>query len=574
MKRALRVIVPLLLALAVIFCGVWYLTVYDRDFAKDMLLRQARAFESAGNIKAAAWLYDVAYYQSSADPAVAIELADRYRAVGNYTKAEYTLSRAIAENSTPELYIALCKTYVEQDKLLDAVTMLDTIADAQIKAKLDALRPKAPTVNLAPGYYNQYITLEFSTSAGTLYVAADNEYPSTETDRYTEPLTMKGGETTVYAVAVADNSLVSPCSKFGYTIGGVIEQVKFTDSAVESALRKLIQAGSTKPIFTDELWTVTEFTVPEDAKSYEDLAYLPYLKKLTVKASEDIELKVLSKLTQLEDLSLTGCRRNDEEMAAIGALTTLKHLTLSSCGISTVNPLADLKGLTRLDISNNTVRNLAALAKMPDLEVLNLSHNALTDLSALAGLNKLQTLDVSYNSLSSLTPICDTPSLTSLKASNNTINSTADLKTLTALEELDLSHNSLTEVNGIAACTRLTELNLSNNSLTDITALRTLVELSILNFSNNEVTQLPAFAKDCPLITIDGSHNQIRSVEPLARLPKLNNVLLDYNPKLYSLWPLDSCPRLVMVNVYGTQVTDVTFLTEKKTIIVNFNPTT
>jgi hypothetical protein len=95
--------------------------------------------------------------------------------------------------------------------------------------------------------------------------------------------------------------------------------------------------------------------------------------------------------------------------------------------------------------------------------------------------------------------------------------------------------------------------------------------LNKLVFAYNEVTALPAFPEDAMLVTIDGSHNLINSLEPLGKLQKLNNVLMDYNAGLESLKPLDGCPLLVMVNAYGTKVKEVTFLTQKS-VIVNFNP--
>lgn len=571
MKRALRVIIPVLLALAVIGCSLWYLLVYDRAFTKDLILQQARVFEQSGNHKAAAWLYDMAYHQSSGDASVAIELAENYRAAGNYTKAEYTLSKAIAENRSAELYTALCATYVEQDKLLDAVTMLDTISDPAIKAQLDAKRPSAPKISPEPGYYSQYITVEISSTGGVLYVSTDGAYPSTETGRYTSPITLPGGETLIYAIAVGSDQLVSTCSTFGFTIGGVIEPASFKDPAVEAALREALQVGSSKVLYTDELWDITEFTMPADAKSYADLALLPYLRSLSVTATEDLDLSVLSKLTALETLELSGCRLNEEELTAIGKLTNLRKLTLTGCGVSSITTLSGLTNLEELDLSNNTVRNISALSSMTALKQLNLSSNALTDLSSLSALSALTQLDVSYNSLSNLDSISTLTALTSLNASHNQLTSIS-LGNLALLTQLDVSYNSIVDVSSLAVCTKLSDLNLSNNALTDISTLNTLAALSVLNFSHNQVTALPAFSKECSLITVDGSNNKITSLSPLSDLPRLNNVYMDYNDGLRSLEPLDSCPLLVTVNVYGTKVKDVSFLT-KKSIIVNFDPT-
>ena len=151
MKKVLKVLLPILLSVAVIGCLIWYLFVYDREFSRDILLSQARYQESQGNHDVAAWFYDRAYDHANQDEDVAIELANQYKSIGNYTKAEFTLANAIADGGHAELYVALCKTYVEQDKLLDAVEMLDNISDANIKAQLDALRPAAPVSNYEDG---------------------------------------------------------------------------------------------------------------------------------------------------------------------------------------------------------------------------------------------------------------------------------------------------------------------------------------------------------------------------------------------------------------------------------------
>ena len=571
MNRALRVILPLFLILVIIFCIVWYLMVYDRGFTQDVLLYQAKLFEDSGNHKLAAWLYDVAYSHSGGSEEVAIELAARYRKAGNYTKAEITLTRAIAEKPSAPLYAALSATYVEQDKLLDAVTMLDTISNPQIKAQLDAMRPKAPTVSAEPGYYTQYITLEFS-ATGTLYVSADGEYPDTQTDRYTNPITLSGGETILYAIAVDDQGLVSPCGIFGFTVGGIIERVTFTDSAIEAALRQAINAGSTKPIYTNDLWEILEFTVPAEATSYADLAHLTYLTSLTINNTENIDLTVLSKLTMLESLTIQGSPLDETELAAIGALTNLKHLTLDGCNVSTVSALSNLTRLESLDLSNNSIRNITVIATMTGLKSLKLSSNALDDLTALTALTELQVLDLSYNALVTLDPICSLTSLRSLNASYNKLANITGLGNLAQLETLDLSHNSISSVSELAVCIKMEKLNLSNNSLWDIQPLSSLTKLTNLDISYNQITALPKFSADCALVTINGSHNNITAVDSLGKLMQLNNVYLEYNPNLRSLRPLDNCPVLIQVHVFGTKVTDVSFLT-KKSVVVRFDPT-
>ena len=133
MKKIVKILVPIILAVAILLCTAWYLFIYDRAFTRDMLLTFARQSERNGSHTIAAWFYNQAYSQSSNSEAVAIELAEQYKAIGNFTKAEYTLSNAITDGASVDLYIALSKTYVQQDKILDAVSMLSKITNDEAK---------------------------------------------------------------------------------------------------------------------------------------------------------------------------------------------------------------------------------------------------------------------------------------------------------------------------------------------------------------------------------------------------------------------------------------------------------
>lgn len=571
MKKALKVIIPLLLTVAVLCSMAWYFLVYDRDFTKDMLLWSARTLEQEGKHELAAWVYNITYEQASYDDDIAIELANQYKTIGNYTKAEYTISEAIASKPTTDLYMALSNLYVQQDKLLDAVALLDNLTSPEIKAELDAMRPAAPVLTPEPGFYTQYVTVSAKSEDATLFVNTKGEYPTTEKDLYTAPITLPQGETVIYALAVSDNGLVSPLTVSGYTIGGVIEKVTFSDPAMEEAIRAAVGADANDVIFSNALWNIKSFTVPAEAKTYTDLALLPYLESLTIPEAVKGELVNVKGLSYLTELHIEKGTLGEEELAAIGQLTGLKRLTLSNCGISSIAALDHMNDLVYLDLSNNTIRNLSVISDMQELEELYLGKNVVTDLSSLATLTKLRILDVSYNSLKSMNPIRTVTGLTYLNFSHNEVADVQMLTSLAALVELDAGYNTLTDVSAISSCTSLEVLNISNNAITDISALNALVKINSFDFSYNQIKKLPAFDKSCPLVYIDGSYNQIEDLKALSSLKNLNVVLMDYNEKLASLEPLDSCPRLVKVNAYGTKVAEVRFLTDKS-IIVNYNP--
>lgn len=578
MKKAIRIIIPILLAIAIVLCLAWYLFVYDREFTRDMLLHSARFFENQGSHETAARFYDLAYKQAGDNDLVAIELAQQHKNAGNYTKAEFVLNQAISEGGSEELYTALCKTYVEQDKLLDAVKLLDTICredstvSQSVKDALISKRPAAPISVPSPGYYSQYITVTLEAESGTLYANNNGQYPSVQTDIYTQPITLAGGENIIYAIAVSQEGLVSPLGIFGYTVGGVIEEVSFADPAIEVAVRDLLVTSDDAIILTSDLWNLSEFTVPVEAKDYSDLKHMKNLEKLTIASGVSNQLTNISAMTLLTELTITDTAVTSDELKLIGALPHLEKLTLSGCGLSTTAGLKNADGLIYLDLSKNTIRNIDVLSGMKDLKELNLKQNALTDLTPLSSCTSLSVLDVSGNALTTISPICGLSNLTKLYADNNSISQLGNLPQLTSLSELTLSYNQLSDIASLSGSTSIETLNISNNAITDISTLTSLSGLTHLDFSYNQVTVLPKWDKGCALIRIDGSHNLLSDLSALSGLENLNSVYMDYNAEISSIRELADCHVLIVVSVYGTKVTEVKSLTDQS-IIVHYNPT-
>ena len=570
MKKVMKTLIPILLVILILASLFWYCFVFDRNFTRDMLLAQARVFATNGNQKLASWFYDTAYLHSGQDDDVAIELANQFKAEGNYTKAEYTLSNAIADGGNVNLYIALCKTYVEQNKLMDAMNMLANIQDSRIKEQLDTLRPATPASDPEAGFYNQYISIGLSAPSGTIYFTANGEYPSTDDIPYSDVIPLSAGETTIMAITVADNGLVSPLAVLNFTIGGVIEEITFEDPVIENEVRKILNLDADQPLMSNDLWTITSFTVPEKVENLADLSKLPYLESLTLEGYRVETLHFLTGLQQLEELIIRNCKFSPDELSIIASIPGLKKLTMSECSLSTLVGLEGAPNLEYLDLSGNTIRNLEPLSGMITLKSIDLSNNALTNLTALGSLVNLEKLNVAYNSISSVVPVATMVKLAWLDVSHNSLSSLSALDNLAYLSHFNASHNGLTNVDILANCLNLVDVDVANNQIEDITALASLVKLESLDFAHNLVVQLPKFSSECPLRIIDGSYNQVESVSRLKNLMELSHVYMDYNA-ITDISPLANCYKLVMVNVYGNSVTGVEKLTERS-IIVNYNP--
>lgn len=544
MKKAARIIIPIVLALIILLGTVWYLFIYDKDFTRDIFLHAARFFQSRGNYEIAAWCYDSAYKQSDDNDAVAIELSRQHANAGNYLQAEKAIVSAIEDSPSAVLYVALSNLYLEQNKVLDAVDLMDDLCgknstiSLDIRNELISMRPAAPKAVPIPNAEDNtlYASVEFSAATGTLYINKAGTYPSFDNPAHRfssgkKNVLLDEGMNNIYAVAISDDGIVSPLTIYEYELNSNhrrLTEATFTDSAMETALRNALNLDAETVIMTNQLWEIKEFTVPNGVNRLDDLYHLIGLEKLTIKSAPADQLSYLEDMEDLIDLTISETPLSQEDLSMIGSLPNLERLTLQKCGLTTLNGIENATKLTYLDLSGNAVVNITPVTSLTNITELYLNENSLQSLSGISGLSRLSVLNVS----------------------NNVIASVSDL----------------------VGCTSLRELNISSNNLSSLDEITQLHSLAKLNFSNNSVTSLPDWDKTCGLITIDGSYNNITSLEPLAGLENLNNVFMDYNQNLESVTCLKDCYRLIQVNVYGTKVRDVRVLTDMS-VIVKYDPT-
>lgn len=571
MKRFLKVFVPVVLSLVILIGIGWYLISYDRVFTQDVFLYGARQFAALGNAKVSSWFYDRAYNQMQDYEQISIELADKHLAKGNYTKAEVALNRAIRNGGGKDVYIKLCNVFLAQDKLLDAVELLDKIPDPQLRQQMDSLRPAPPTTNHKPDIYNQYISVSLESPGNKLYVNATGQFPSLAKDAYTRAIDLQDGENILFAVSISDEGVPSPLAVFSYTIGGIVQEVDFQDALIEQAVRDALSIHDDRTLFTNELWNIREFTVPEGAQDYTDLQYMIHLQSLTIDGGVPGQLTHIGNLKEIQKLSVKNLNATSSDLDAIANLTSLTELTLHSCGISTVAPLSGLTSLTYLDLSNNAIRGISAIASMTKLETLYLQRNVIEDLSPLSGCVLLHTLDISYNTLTSIAPLKTLTGIIYLNINNNSITDISAVATMTGLLEFNASQNNLSDISAIAKCTKLTYLNVAYNSITDLTPTKDHMFITTLNFSHNAVKDLPAWSTSNSFVTVDGSYNQISTLAVFAGHRSINNILMDYNADITSVDVLASCYLLIQVDVYGTKVKQAKAL-QDMSVVVNFTP--
>lgn len=548
MKHTLKIVIPLVLVIALLIAGAWFFLSYRPDLACELYVNRAEAAISQGHFNRAVKYYTRAQKLYPEDISLSIGLADAYQRADNYTKAEYTLVRAITDNPEElQLYLELSKIYVEQDKLLDADQMLSHAANENIKAQLDALRPAAPVIQPEGGYYSEYVDVSLSYSGDAAYLSVNGDYPSLEKDLYTDPVKLDSGETTVVAMVVSAVGLVSPAVTAGYTIGGVVEAVAFQDEAVEATVREALGKQGDDPVMSDEMWALTELELPKEVKSLADLSICRSLTSLTLHGTYGIDFSVLGQLTNLETLDLSDSTVSSNGVAAIGTLSKLKTLKLSGCALTDVSALSGLASLTTLDLSKNAIADVSFLSGMAALTDVNLSANAIASIASLSSAKDLQILDIA----------------------NNQITSLASLNNKKALAALRAASNQISDLSPLASCSSLQILDLSTNAVTDLKPVSALSKLSSLSADQNTIAALPNFSAAAALTKVSFSHNAITEISGLKDLPILNYVNLNNN-QVSDLSPLSGCRNLVQVDALGNPLKERSTLQEHG-VIVNYD---
>lgn len=565
MKKVLIILLVLVL-LAAVAIGLLYFF-----WTAENLAAYADKKMAEGNYEKAVEYYDKALELDPSNTAYALALSDASLKHGSYTRAERALVNAIRTAPKLELYLALSELYVAQDKLMDAEKLLSSVTDSGIRAQLDAMRPAAPVLSPEGGEYDSYISVTVDGAGATVCYSADLEYPSLERTVYTEPVALSAGDTTITAIAIGENGLVSPLSTASYCIVGVVEELSFASPELEALLREQLYLPDASPVLTSDLWGVTELTVPETVTDYSDLRYLTSLRTLSIQNSSVEDYSFLPALTELEVLDLSGSLISAETLEHIGTLASLTTLRLRGCGLSNILPLAQTTAITELDLADNSITNIGVLVNYTGLVSADLSSNAISDLSALSGLTQITTLDLSGNNVRSIEALGGCTGMQELRLSGNQISSLSPLGSMTQLKTLVADNNAINSISVLSGCLQLSHLDVADNELEEIDVVGNLPALNYLDFSYNAVTELPEFTAATHLQQFYAAYNQLTDISNLSVQAELTYVDVDYNEELEDIECLQTCPLLVQVDAFGTKVKEVSALTAYS-VIVNYDP--
>ena len=571
MNKALKTILIVFLILAVLAAGFWYFFLYRSGLPASLYASYAGFLEKSGHYTSAARFYGKAMDLTPEDADLALRAADAYEKAGNNTKAEYTLVRSISRNpESVDLYLALSGLYIREDKLLDAERLVSACANETVRETLMEMRPAAPVIQPEGGFTLEPTTFALSYAGGTAFYSLTAEYPTTAEEPYGDPVPLDYGVTTVSAIVVGENDLVSTLSTAEFTVCGEIEAVVFEDEAFDALIREQLGKGTHAEILSTELWTVSELTIPAEISNLTDLSHFVGLKVLNLQDSAAADLSVLASLPSLTSLDISGRSLSADDLTAIGSIATLTELHMGNCDAVSLDALAGLTELTVLEAPENRISDISALAAMPSLREVNLSGNEIATITPLTASTQLTALDLSDNQISSLGAISANTALTTLNVSSCEITDLSPLENKSALTTLDVSSNQITDVTALRGCTALLDLKLTGNEITDLSPIAVLTGLESLDASSNLLEQSPSFPEGSSLLTLNLSFNRLTEVDGLVNLHKLNYVCLNDN-RLTDISAIADLASLLQVDAYHNPLVGVASL-EERSILVNYDP--
>ncbi|HVY24940.1 MAG TPA: leucine-rich repeat domain-containing protein [Polyangiaceae bacterium] len=244
-------------------------------------------------------------------------------------------------------------------------------------------------------------------------------------------------------------------------------------------------------------------------------------------------------LTAQDIASLTSLDARGYGIATLDGIECFTELTNVDLGIggqssnvADLSPLRYLKKLVTLSLNVNPIESLDALAQLPALQRLDL--NSVTDgldLTPLGSAPSLSVLHLESDNVADLTPLGKSSSLKELWLTNSTLAVPNSLSKLTSVKLLYLSGAQLTDATPLASLKQLTELNIDGNgNLTNFNKLSTLTNLTWLDAGYTGISSITAVASMTKLKTLYLYFDQIADISPLQGLTQLESLALNFNP--------------------------------------------
>jgi len=236
-----------------------------------------------------------------------------------------------------------------------------------------------------------------------------------------------------------------------------------------------------------------------------DAGWKGYFKtRFNLAAADSVPMAQLYKFVSVDSLNLSGNRQ-------------IRELT----------PLAELRDLKFLDISNTAITNLAPIANITFLESLNLANTPTADIKFIKYADRLKFLDISSTQIEDISELLNLKSLTTLSAEKSPIQSFAVLNQFKNIRDLRLNESGFNNVEHIKELVNLEKLMLSKNFILNFSFLAQLTSLQELDLSETNINDLSPLSGSAQLAFLDITATAVSDLAPVAALANLKKIAAD-----------------------------------------------
>lgn len=345
---------------------------------------------------------------------------------------------------------------------------------------------------------------------------------------------------------------------------------------------------------------VTSLHLKDVQLTPEDLSTIAGLKELGILTMEECaftgeDLTGLTSATVWE-LALPDCSLTEAQAESLDLTGFPKLRLLDISGIAAWQQLQQLpEGVTQLNVSRSGITSLEGVQGLIGLSRLAAADTDVTDLTPLDACRLLEKLDISGTAVTDLTPLGSCGKLRLLQADETPLTTLHGLETCIELQRISLKNARLTDIGGLRNTTLLEEVQLSGNPLEDVSMLagskdtlerlyldglgiesldwlRGAAALRYLSVNDNRLETLDFLEESPALEGLSAANNAISSAAPLEGMANLKELVLRDNP-------LSGAPELHLlgsgpvVDLRHTNITGLTLASEERIRLLDISHT-
>ncbi|WP_425392933.1 leucine-rich repeat domain-containing protein [Ekhidna sp.] len=220
---------------------------------------------------------------------------------------------------------------------------------------------------------------------------------------------------------------------------------------------------------------------------------------------DSISAQVLNQMAEIDSLNISG-----------------------NAYIVSAEPLAALKNLNYLNISNTQIVDLKPLRYANELRYLLINETPISDLSVLQYFEELRELQASGTLITDISDVKRLKKLEVLALANIDSADFRALEVLTDLKRLDLTNSNVSNIDFLQPLKSLTDLSLAGTAIEDISVFSELRNLESLDLSKTSITTMEALDAHPSLRELNIEYTAIEDLKPLLNVSPLKKILADY----------------------------------------------